>query len=290
MAISIKSLKRVCANSAARVLIYGPAGIGKTTLASEFPDPVFLQVAWAKIVDHADKNGANVPLNEYFAAHPENMLGDFGAFGSMYRADDAALVARLDQDTAKLLADAIKRLPENVIEGARAEVKPEPIPVVQSSRAFHTGANAIERIIARPRFDGPVERGGRYVLVDDVSVMGGTLAELAHHIRANGGEVVGSVLLVNAARSGKMMAEKARIRAVERRFGDAIRQELGVEPSALTGPEAGYLLNFRDIDALRNRIAAAKGERSERLRAQGVQKEDRSNGVKPRFSIAETEV
>jgi DNA polymerase III delta prime subunit len=44
MAISIKDLKTRCANQAPRVLIYGPPGVGKTTLASEFPDPVFLQV------------------------------------------------------------------------------------------------------------------------------------------------------------------------------------------------------------------------------------------------------
>lgn len=44
MAISINSLRRVKADKPPRTLIYGNPGIGKTTLASEFPNPVFLQV------------------------------------------------------------------------------------------------------------------------------------------------------------------------------------------------------------------------------------------------------
>lgn len=43
MAISMKSLKRVKADQPPRLLIYGPEGMGKTTLASEFPGAVFLQ-------------------------------------------------------------------------------------------------------------------------------------------------------------------------------------------------------------------------------------------------------
>src|ERR1039458_9315135 len=44
MAISIKNLHQVKAHLPPRVLIYGPPGIGKTTLASEWPAPVFLQI------------------------------------------------------------------------------------------------------------------------------------------------------------------------------------------------------------------------------------------------------
>lgn len=44
MAIQMKDLRQVKATQPPRVLIYGPPGIGKTTLAAEFPAPVFLQV------------------------------------------------------------------------------------------------------------------------------------------------------------------------------------------------------------------------------------------------------
>ena len=44
MAININNLVKVRADNPPRLLFYGDAGIGKTTLASEFPDAIFLQV------------------------------------------------------------------------------------------------------------------------------------------------------------------------------------------------------------------------------------------------------
>lgn len=44
MAISLSDLKTVRADKPPRVLIYGPPKMGKTTLASEFPASVFLQI------------------------------------------------------------------------------------------------------------------------------------------------------------------------------------------------------------------------------------------------------
>jgi len=44
MPISIKDLRQVKATQPPRCIIYGPPGIGKTTLASEWPNPIFLQI------------------------------------------------------------------------------------------------------------------------------------------------------------------------------------------------------------------------------------------------------
>lgn len=44
MALSISDLKKVRADLPPRILFYGPPGIGKTTIASEFPNSVFLQI------------------------------------------------------------------------------------------------------------------------------------------------------------------------------------------------------------------------------------------------------
>jgi predicted amidophosphoribosyltransferase len=63
--------------------------------------------------------------------------------------------------------------------------------IVQRTRVFHTGADPMERLNNRARFDGPVRKGARYVLMDDVMTMGGTLAELAHYIQSGGGRCPG---------------------------------------------------------------------------------------------------
>lgn len=44
MAIALKDLRKVRGTQPPRILIYGEPGIGKTSLAAEFPDAVFLQI------------------------------------------------------------------------------------------------------------------------------------------------------------------------------------------------------------------------------------------------------
>lgn len=142
--------------------------------------------------------------------------------------------------------------------------------IIQANRAFHTGAGPMERLANRPLFDGDVIKGGKYVLVDDVSVMGSTLAAMADHIRRNGGEVAGVVTLANASRSGVLRAPKAHVADIERRYGHEVRDLFGIEPAALTADEAAYIRNFRDADALRSAVASAEGKRVARLRAKGI--------------------
>ncbi|CAN7347361.1 hypothetical protein LJR074_001989 [Acidovorax sp. LjRoot74] len=142
--------------------------------------------------------------------------------------------------------------------------------VVQSNKAFHTGADAMQRLIARAEFSGAVEPGRRYVLVDDVTTMGSTLADMAAYIQRNGGEVSGSVVMVNAMRGGKMQADRKIINQLEARHGDDIRKLFGFGPEQLTAPEAQYLIGFRTSDELRDRVAKAGRERGGRLSAKGI--------------------
>ena len=142
--------------------------------------------------------------------------------------------------------------------------------IVQSNQVYHTGADAMERIIAPVHFDGPVVKGGRYVLVDDATTMGSTLADLGSYIQQRGGTVVGAVTLTNAGRADKLNASLLQIRTIERRFGDELRNSFGKDPAALTAAEAGYLIGFKDAQSLRNRAFAARQETGRRLRAKSV--------------------
>jgi hypothetical protein len=85
---------------------------------------------------------------------------------------------------------------------------------------------------------------------------------------------VGSVLLVNAARSGKVIPAPKSLELLEGRFGNEIRSTFGIEPAALTWEEAHYLIGFRTVDEFRNRATAAKQARIKRLRSKGIDVEE----------------
>ncbi|WP_235844640.1 phosphoribosyltransferase [Cupriavidus agavae] len=142
--------------------------------------------------------------------------------------------------------------------------------IVQVTKVYHTGADPMERLNARPRFIGAVQYGARYVLVDDVTTMGGTLAELSNYIQAKGGSVQGVVVLVNASRSGVLQPGKKVVRILTERFGNEITEICGIATHALTADEANYLVGFRTTDELRNRKAAAAKETNRRLRSKGL--------------------
>lgn len=164
---------------------------------------------------------------------------------------------------------------------AQSQDAEDDVSIVQRNRVFHTGADAMQRLIAPSEFAGVVEAGRRYVLVDDVSTLGGTLADLAGYIRANGGVVAGAVVLANASRGSKIHPGRALLRQLEQRFPDEIRQLFGIELAALTAEEARYLIGFRTADELRGRALAAAQARIERLRAKGVHLEREMTGYGP---------
>jgi hypothetical protein len=77
MAVSIKDLKRTKATQPPRVLIYGPPGLGKTTLAGEWPAPVFIQIE--------DGTPGDLELTTFGRLHSLDEVME--AFSSLYTDD-----------------------------------------------------------------------------------------------------------------------------------------------------------------------------------------------------------
>ena len=132
--------------------------------------------------------------------------------------------------------------------------------IIQRQRVFHTGADPMERLVTRPSFEGDIIANRDYILVDDVTSMGGTLAELANYIQLNHGRIAGTVTLVNAGRNKSFNAVAKHIKLLQERFGDEIRKTFGIHTHALTANEASYLVGFRTLDEIRNRRIKAEKE------------------------------
>lgn len=91
MAISLADVKRVRADLPPRLLIYGPEGMGKTTLAAEFPNPVFLQVE--------DGTPADTELTSF---------GELGSYEQIVEAIQSLIAD--DHDFNTVVIDSISRL------------------------------------------------------------------------------------------------------------------------------------------------------------------------------------
>ena len=145
--------------------------------------------------------------------------------------------------------------------------------IVQITRVYHTGADPMERMSLRPEFEGIVTQGGQYVLVDDVTSMGGTLAELTDYLLRSGGNIAAVIVLVNAGRVKQFQPTKKVIRELEKRYANEIEEIFGIVPCALTANEANYLIGFKSADEIRNRLAKARKETDIRLRSKGIERQ-----------------
>jgi hypothetical protein len=133
--------------------------------------------------------------------------------------------------------------------------------IVQTVRANHTGANALERMMRRAAFDGPVERGAEYIIVDDHVTQGGTLNELRKHIQTHGGKVVAATTLTASQFSDTLSITSDAVEGLYAKFGKNIDEQLkaagiakGVEE--LTQSEARELRKFKP-DTLREQLASS---------------------------------
>ena len=149
--------------------------------------------------------------------------------------------------------------------------------IVQATRSGRTDSGAWGRMALRPTFDGSVQSGRKYIIIDDVVTQGGTLSEMRRYIEANGGEVV-QMLTIGAARNSIIIAlsEKNK-RKLERQFGveklQNFLKEVGLyggNYEALTASEARQLMEAGTLDEARNRILEARQAGDSEIREEMV--------------------
>jgi len=134
--------------------------------------------------------------------------------------------------------------------------------VIQSNVVSHTGADGFWRLARQAEFDGPVQAGRDYVLVDDFVGMGGTLASLKGYIESKGGHVVAAVCLTGKPHSAKLALSPERLNELRKKHGTELETwwlgRFAHAFDALTESEARYLARTEAADTIRNRIVAAE--------------------------------
>jgi hypothetical protein len=136
--------------------------------------------------------------------------------------------------------------------------------IMQANTPRRTGLDGIGRIFSPVEFDGQVNPGQTYLLLDDTLTQGGTFKSLASFIEAGGGRVVGAVALTGKQYSAKIGLTPSTLQTLREKHGASetdFRAATGYGFDALTESEARYLANFKPADALRARIAE-EGRRS----------------------------
>lgn len=134
--------------------------------------------------------------------------------------------------------------------------------VIQVNVVSHTGANGFWRLARQAEFDGPVQPGCEYVLVDDFVGMGGTLANMKGYIESRGGRVLAAVSLTGKPHSAKLALTSERLHELRTKHGQELENwwlnRFAHTFDALTESEARYLARTETADTIRDRIAASE--------------------------------
>ncbi|HLX72732.1 MAG TPA: methyltransferase domain-containing protein, partial [Verrucomicrobiae bacterium] len=123
--------------------------------------------AWKTVVDFTNEKKESFSLNEYFAAHPEMMLGQMALVRGLYRKDEPTLEPD-GRDLGEALAQAIEKLPQRIYEGQDQPVRqavnvPAPDDIKPNAYCVHEDGRVCIRHddTLRPLDDIPVETRSR---------------------------------------------------------------------------------------------------------------------------------
>jgi len=139
------------------------------------------------------------------------------------------------------------------------------VDVVQANKPQRTDKGAFYRLSQYPFFDGNIQKGRNYIILDDTLSMGGTLASLRGYIENKGGHVILAIALTGHDGAASLSIKKAMLTAIRNKHGDELdewwKTEIGFGVDKLTQGEAGHLKKAPSIEEIRNRIIADRPEK-----------------------------
>ena len=145
--------------------------------------------------------------------------------------------------------------------GSRLDL-PVDTDIQQINKVSRTGSGIDHRLAFQPVFDGRVEAGRDYLIVDDTLAVGGTVAALRGYIENRGGHVVGAGVMTAHEGALNLPVKQAMIDNISRKHGNTMdnywKEEFGYGIDQLTQGEAGHLNAARDVEQIRDRIAEAR--------------------------------
>ena len=155
------------------------------------------------------------------------------------------------------------KIPEAMAHAIRASTGwPVDAEIVQINKPGRTGSGSSYRLAFQPVFDGKVEAGRDYLILDDNSTMGGTIASLRGYIENRGGRVIGAAVMSARDTALDIVPTRNQLNEIQRKHGDAPNdywtREFGYGIDRLTRAEAGVIRSAGVFDSIRDRIAAAR--------------------------------
>lgn len=132
----------------------------------------------------------------------------------------------------------------------------------QISYAGRTGSDSSYRLAFPAVFGGDVKAGRDYLLLDDNSTMGGTIAGLKGYIENRGGRVIGAAVMSARATGLELVPTVKQLNDIQQKHGDVandyFQKTFGYGITRLTRGEAGAVRTAPTFDTIRNRIDEAR--------------------------------
>ena len=191
-------------------------------------------------------------LNDAAVDHLRAFLTDSSAWLLPVVADETLGFNAIPDAMAQILA---RDLDLSVVENGE---------IIQTNKVGHTRAKAFQRLVTPAYFEGAVEPGANYLLVDDHVGLGGTLANLRGHIELNGGHVIGMTALTESRDGRRICLRAATFDMLWDKHGEALDQlwqdQFGYGIGCLTEVEGQVLCRQPSVDAIKNFLAQAAVE------------------------------